>query len=534
MSVRNTVFLAGALALLLICAAAVRAPGIYWLVGYGPEGNYSFHPDDERFIISAKNFEEKFVAKRDGYPLFMVTQLFVVNKFLQSLLHLELDTAVVLRCISLFYGLFSVILIYVCVTSLGYSRFIGVLASFFLAFAPLHIISSHFGTADITVWLLFYMTIFAAWQYRLFNEERWLYATTALAGVAMATKFFLPALVAPAMIILLHPPGKMWRRLFVSACIFTAFFCAASFFNFTPWDLKKLVDMLHYENMVVEGKKSPVQQIVLYSWDLIPSSGVITSTLALCGCLVLCSRAGISWIRQAAANLTRRPIIFNAKRFMNWLYSPASILIVPLIFFAFLIFAAQVHAARHVLVFVPVVCLLAAIAVDAMFKLLRGAPPLVRGAGAAAILALMTAQFVDGFVTDKVYAADIRIDLANFLDANGFARQSETFISYTHLKDVSILPLLSDRTPTAPVFITCDIEYERYMSAGKGIPTYHVFGGAGRTKFYMSLFNGTTDYVPIFRVTRKPESLEDRLAYAGLLPQLDYFVPNECYAFKKG
>lgn len=291
--------------------------------------------------------------------------------------------------------------------------------------------------------------------------------------------------------------------------------------------------MLHYENMVVEGGKSPVQQIVLYSFDLIPSSGVITSILAFSGCLVFCSRAGISWIRRAATNLTRRPIIYNAKRLMNWLYSPTSILVVPLIFYALLIVVAQVHAARHVLVFVPVVCVLAAIAVDAILKLLRGAAPLVRGAGTVAILALMTAQLVDGFVTDKIYAADIRTDLANFLDTNGYTRRTETFISYTHLKEVSILPLFSDRTPTAAVLITCDIEYERYLSAGKGIPTYHVFGGAGRTKFYVSLFNGTTDYVPIFRVRREPESFEDRLAYAGLLPPLEYFVPNECYAFNK-
>jgi hypothetical protein len=129
MSVKNTVLVTGALALLLICAGAARAPGIFWLVGYGPESDYSFHPDDERFIISAKDFEGKFVTKRDGYPLFMVTQLFAVNKFLQSVPHLELGTAVVLRCISLAYGLFSIILIYICVTSLGYSRLVGLLAS---------------------------------------------------------------------------------------------------------------------------------------------------------------------------------------------------------------------------------------------------------------------------------------------------------------------------------------------------------------------------------------------------------------------
>jgi len=121
---------------------------------------------------------------------------------------------VVLRCISLAYGLGSILLLYVFVVSLGSSRLVGLLASFFLAFAPLHIISSHFGTADMTALLLFYMTIFAAWRYRVSCQEPWLYAAIALAGVAMANKFFLPALVAPAMIGVISAVRKNVEQIF--------------------------------------------------------------------------------------------------------------------------------------------------------------------------------------------------------------------------------------------------------------------------------------------------------------------------------
>jgi hypothetical protein len=535
MSAKSGLVVAGALALLLTCAATARIPGIHWLVGYGHESDYSFHPDDERFILSAKDFQNKLAAKRDGYPLFMVTQLFAINKFLQEILHVEFNSVVVLRCISLAYGLGSILLLYVFVVSLGFSRLVGLLASFFLAFAPLHIISSHFGTADMTALLLFYMTIFAAWRYRVSCQEPWLYAAIALAGVAMANKFFLPALVAPAMIVLFQSSGKMWSRFFVSACIFTTFFCAASFFNFTPWDFRHLVDMLRDENLVVEGGKSPLQQIVLYSWDIIPCSGVVTSTLAFIGCLVLCRRVGVSRIGNAMDVLTKRQNILSylPHTFLNWLRTPASILIVPLAFYFLLIVTAQVHFSRHILTLIPVICFLAAIASEGIFKWLQSAPLLVQSGGIAAILALLAVQLVDGLVTDKVYPADIRINLAEFLYENGFAHETETFFSYTYLKDVLHLPIFSDRIPTAPVFISCDIEYARYISAGQGIPTFHVFGGKARTDFYMSLFNGTADHIPVFHVKRKRESLEDRLAGEGWVPELDTYVPNECYAFKR-
>lgn len=535
MSAKYGLFVAGALALLLICAATARMPGVHWLVGYGPESDYSFHPDDERFIVSAKDFENKFVAKRDGYPLFMVTQLFAIDKFLQDVLHVGFNSAVVVRCISLTYGLGSIIFLYVFAVSIGYSRLVGLLASYFLAFAPLHIISSHFGTADMTAFLLFYMTVFAAWQYRVSCREPWLYAAIALAAVAMADKFFLPALVAPAMVVLFQPSGKVWGRLFVFACIFTTFFCAASFFNFTPWDFKRLVDMLRYENLVVEGGKSPLQQITLYCWDIIPCSGLITSILALIGGLVLCRRVGVPWIAKAmdAVANTRSIFSYTIQMFVNWLHTPTSILVVPIICHALLIVMAQVHVLRNILIYVPLICLLAAIAVEAMFEWLRSLPFLVRSAGFAAVLALMTVQLVDGFATDKIYSADIRIDLANFLHKNGFAQDTETFFSYTSMKGVSNLPAFSDQTPTDPVFISCDIEYARYISAAQGIPTYHVFGGKARTEFYRSLFNGTTDYTPVFHVKRKRENLEDRLAGEGWLPELDTFVPNECYAFER-
>ena len=465
----------------------------------------------------------------------MATQLFVTNNLLRRLLHFECNGALILRWISLTYALTSILFIYVFVVSFGLSQFVGLLASFFLAFAPLHIISSHFGTADMTVMLLFYATMFAAWRYRLSCQGQWLYAAIALSGVAMADKFFLPVLIGPALIVLFPSSGKMWSGLILSACVFTAFFCAACFFNYTPWHLKTLAAMLWGDDILIEGGNSHLQQVILYSWDMIPCSGVVTSTLALIGGLAFCHRVGFWRLAQIIQDLSKRRNVSRqmARSFSKLLRSPASILIAPLIFHAFLVVMAQVHAPRFIFIFVPVICLLAAIGVDAVFKWSRSVPFLVCGTAIGAVMGLMIVQVVDGFVTDKVYSGDIRIALAEFLNRNRFTRDTETFISYTYLKNVSLLPLLSDRRPTAPIFITCDIEYARYLSAGRGTPSYHVFGGIPRVDFFVSLFSGRASYTPVFNIKRKRESLEDRLAGEGWLPELDTFVPNECYAFRK-
>ena len=380
----------------------------------------------------------------------------------------------------------------------------------------------------MTVLVLFYLTIFAAWRYRVSYREPWLYAAIALAGVAMADKFFLPALVAPTMIVVFQPSRMDYSKFFLAVCVFIAFFCGASFFNFTPWDFRNLFEMLLYDNLVVEGGKSPLYQLFLYSCEIIPCSGVLTSAFAFIGCLVFFRRAVVGWISRGTTVLSDRENIVSglSHKFLLWLYTPASILIAPLTIHALLIITAQVHFPRHVLVFVPIVCLLAAIGVEMMVRRLQPAPVLIRCAGITAALALFVVQLVNGFLTDKIYSVDIRINLADFLNENGFTRETETFDSYTYLKGVSV----TDEAPAASVFITCDLEYTRYLSGSRGIPTYHLTGGKARTDFYTSLFNGKAGYTSIFNVKRKRHGLEDRL---GWLPLFAIYVPNECYAFKR-
>src|SRR5262245_1783590 len=119
---------------LVTAAIAVRLPGVYWLIGYGRESDYSFYGDEYRFIAFAKNFKNT----KTVVPFFMATQLFLLDFFLQKIAHIAPNGAIVIRYVSMAYGILSIILSYVFLTFLQFSRVVCILSSFFLAFAPLH------------------------------------------------------------------------------------------------------------------------------------------------------------------------------------------------------------------------------------------------------------------------------------------------------------------------------------------------------------------------------------------------------------
>jgi len=516
---------------LVTAAIAVRLPGVFWLIGYGHESDYSFHPDDNRFIIFAKNFHDPFAKPGDGYLLFMPTQLFMLNLFLHKIVHIEVNSVIVLRCISMAYAILSIILSYVFLISLGFSRFVSILSSFFLAFAPLHIILSHFGTPDMSVFFLFYSLVFAAWRYRMSNKEFWFYMTLALAGITMADKFFLPALVPPTIIVFNQPADKIWQTSFISLCVIVTFFCGASFFNFTPWDLLQLLRLLTFDNLLITGGKSPLQQIILYPWDIIACSGAITSGLALIGCILLFHRSGFSRLYGFIDELRRKKITLSTivTQMKIWIRLPVSVIILPLLFHAVLIVMAQVHFSRHILIFVPIVCVLAALAIETVRERFRFKSIPLQVLGAVVLYTMLTIQFANGLATDWIYPTDIRAKLGDFLTEGQLADKTSTFSGFTYLRDVSV----THNIPETPIFISCDIEYRRYILAGQGIPVVHLFGGKIRTDFFISLLTGQTNYVTVFDIKRNRLGVEDYLAEKGWLPNIDTYVPNECRAFQK-
>jgi hypothetical protein len=103
------------------------------LLGYGFLPDYSFHPDDYRFIVSAGDFPNS-AAKPNGYLLLMPTQLYLVDLILRKI-GFNLNLAVLFRWISMGYAIASIVFcVFLC---LELPKLTALLASFFLAYAPL-------------------------------------------------------------------------------------------------------------------------------------------------------------------------------------------------------------------------------------------------------------------------------------------------------------------------------------------------------------------------------------------------------------
>lgn len=514
---RSLTGLAASAALLVIVAAAIAVswPGIHWLIGYGPTPDFSFHPDDGRFVALARHFFHV-TNLAEPYPYFMATQLFLVHLGLHDLLRRAVNDAVVLRCISLAYSAAGIALCYRFARLLDYSRLVALLTAYFVAVAPLHVISAHFGTADMSSLFLFYLTLLTAWRYRVAGGDAWFYATAALAGVALADKFYLPALVPPAMLVFDLPVARRRFAGFLAASVCVATFEAASLFSYTPVAFAGLIGMIAADNLVVHGGKAPPAQIVLYLWDVPTCCGVIATMLAV-------AEAGLRLRFLRRFSLPGRA----ARR--AWLARPAAILIVSLVACAAAIVFAGVHFERHILVFVPPVALLAALAIARAMRWLVTAPRAAAIPGYAAIVIVLAAAGLDAAVTDQVYPNDLRVGLADFLARHDLTNVAATTSIYTELYGVTQV----GGEPRSRVFIGCDLEYRRYQEAAAGNTVFHLSGGKQRANFYVALLAGKTSYHEIYRTTRKRFSIEDRFARGGWLPELDYYAPDECRAFER-
>lgn len=501
------------LVLAMLVAVAVRLPGVFWLVGLGATVDQSFNVDANRFIIAALNFQNP-DFKPDGYPLFMTTQLYVLAKLLGLVGADGINYAILLRLISLAYAILTLPLAFLFCRVLGFSKLVSVMSAWLLSLAPMHVLLSHAGTPDISILCIFYLTMLSAVLYRQRGNEWFFYLVCALTGIALADKFYLPALVPLGLILVTGPLRDLAQRSFLAACIAIACFAIGSFFNYTPWDFGRLLAMIAYDNLIVSDGHTPLQQFGLYAWDSIAAAGVVTTILAL------------PMMMGMLVGLGQRPRITRPlATAWRWLRSPSALIALPLVAHALLIVVAQVHGMRHVLVLVPVLCVLAAMALERLGALLN----LSARQGAVAWLGLAFVLSVNAVLTMRIYATDIRGPLLTFLAESRPAADLTTLNTYSQLRGSRLV----NEQNLSDLMATCDLEYQRYFQDTDADQIFHAYGGQERLHFYRDLFAGRTDFVLLHSVRRSRFSLEDRLAAFGVLPELGTFAPGECRVYER-
>ena len=506
------------LALICVCAVGLRLAGVGWLADAVPHPGYSFHPDVMRFVEPIADFEN--IRGWRGYPVGFTSQLFVTATVL-GYAGLDADPVTLIRSISLSYGVLTIFLVGLLAWRLSGSGGFGALAAAFLALAPLHIINSHFGTPDGAATFFLYVTLIFGWRAVKHDRDLDFVLFVASVGVSLAMKFYFPLLVPLAIVTWMQP--RRMERLLLAAFVLAGSFSIASFFNYTPWELKELVRMLLHDNLDTEDGFGPLQQLGLYAWDSIRALGIGAWLCFLVGAADAMVRAWRAWvgsgssISERVVGFVNSPYIVPASAFGVYLAA---------------VLAADIHAPRHLLPFLPLMCFLAASGVTIIYK--RIAPRRTLGAGI--LLLLFAYQSYNALGIEAQYRRDIRNVLANEIDKLPVPPEEvATFSEYSLVRGTRLTSPLEDARsePESAYFVTCDLEYARYFSADTADKVFHARGGQTRLDFYRKLFAQQLDYRVAFEIHRQARTLEERLAASGFLSHIGEFLVNHCALFQR-
>ncbi len=512
-------WVAAALAAALLCAVAVRASGVDWLIGAGPKAEFTFHADDNRFLEGARNFRKNWP---DGYVVGVTAQLYLALGIAEQFG--AVNGARVMRVISQLYAVLSLLLTYFVARAVGAGRLAGVLAVWFLGFAPMHVINASFGTADMPVLALFYGLFLCACAYLRAGRESHFIVATVLAGAVLALKFYLPALAVVGTMLLLSPDRTVFSR-YVSAALFVmSGFFIFSLFNYTLWEFTPFIRSLFFDNVVVPGGHGPLMQAIKYGGDLVPGMGIALFLLFVVGGAFFLQRlwrfARVAW--AAAGGWRGRLDAFAAPSVRN-----VVLLVAGLSAHFVLIIIAGIHGPRHALVFVPAACILAGLAVEQLWNARRSRALAV---SAAAIVLIYSAY--NAAATQSMYTHDLRHGMADW--ARPIAADGKRIVSLMRYSQVAGTETAVDEADVrkADYFVTCDIEFRRYIGVANAEDIHHGYGQS-RLEFYRGLFEGKESFVLERAFKQEPTSLETRLIEQRRLPPFGMIIPRTCLAFRR-
>jgi hypothetical protein len=509
------------LALIVAGGMILRQPALTWLSDAAASSDFSFHPDDQRFVLAAEDIK---APNPDGYPQGMTTQLYLAFKLVSRFANVGILK--VMHAITIFYAALSVVLTYAIARSWSMSRGAALFAAALFSVAPLAVVQSNFGTADITALCYFYATLLAGGEYLRGRKQLWFVILCALTGMAVAIKFFIPLFAPLALVLAVQPRGARLTQLLTAIFGVIASFEALSFFKFTPWDLHHLFTMLRDDNVVIAAARSdiiasgPIDQLGRYSWDLVSAVGIPAALLLVAGLA--------QWLRSLYRG-TQPARAWPSLRNWRSLVTPNSLFVAALSLQAALLLISRIHAERHPLVFVPVICILAA---RTLFTAFEGGRR-VAVTRALAVAAILLYQTSDAIAVEKLYPEDVRNDMASWTARQASeGRQVVSMAPFSNVRGSVLLPdldpLLLERSA---YIVTCDFEFARYLHHRTASEVFHPMGGQERLDFFRGVFEGGTSEFGIVREFKStPRGIELRLIAADFMAPLGTFVPRRCYA----
>lgn len=510
-----------ALAVIVAVGFLLRAPGVDWLVGAGLNPEFTFHPDDQRFLKGARNFAEPWP---DGYVVGMTAQVYAVLSTAE--LFGPVNGLRAMRYIVLTYALLTLVLVYFVARRVGIGRLGSTAASGLLCLSPIHVVNSAFGTADMPVVAFFYLSFLCLCAFVRDQREGPFIACMVLVGGCLALKFFLPALVLAAGAILLSPQRKLWARYVSSALYVLSGFFIFSLFNYTIWEFAPFVRMLLFDNLVVPGGHGPVWQALRYGGDMVPALGIPSFALFAVGLLMM-GRAVFKRHEAIRTLLTSREPTDSAGSTLQ--VRCAFVLAMALLSHSALLVSAGIHGARQVLVLIPAACLLGGFAIESIL-----AQGKLRVASRFVLPVAFFYLAINANATKEMFSTDMRRELAVWVDSvsKGGARVA-TMGQMPYAQVAGSTPVDDHhQARQSSYFLTCDIEYRRYFRGGEAEDIHHSWGQE-RVDFFRNLFSGLERFELVKVFKQKPTSIETRMIENRWLPPIGMFIPRTCLAFER-
>jgi hypothetical protein len=498
-----------ALLLIAVLGGALRIPGLFWERGLGPAGKgHTFHVDEWTFVDEIRGFDRRSPTGK-GYVRGWTAHGWVAEQIGYRFLKLrDIDVIPVLRWFSWGYGLLTVVLLGIVGAVLFGNRTLGLWAAFFLAASGLHVINSHFGTADSAATFYVLLAVLLAWLFDRTKSDWALLGLGLTVGAALAIKFQLSVLPLLAWVCLRDRQRAL--RLIQAGAALLAGFHLFSFFDYTIWEFRDFLRMAANSVVLVDEPRFeafyPIRKII-------PGLGFGTAIVLAAGIAALAVRAGSA---KAARHVRR------------WFESPWTLVLIPAAAQYWMVAEMDLRSARQVLVLLPAACLVAARGVVEIQRR-RWRP--AAGRLAAAGLALIAGyQLWSVWAIESRYRHDPRLAAAEWLAQS--VQPDERVTAYLWYSRIpGPYPIVEE---PAEYIVASSLEYERYLEADRPEHVFHDPDNRERWVFWRALFEGKLDYerAAVFEAPRLP--IEARMrSRAGFPRDLGTFVPQRVIIFKQ-
>ena len=302
-------------------------------------------------------------------------------------------------------------------------------------------------------------------------------------------------------------------------------FSAVNFFNFTPWDFQNFLNMLGGEAIEYTGGNNQIENVVLYLHGSLSYLGLGSALFLLFGLMVI-GMQGRFLLHENIKTIDHRALI---KRLAH---SPYVVFFSPFVVHFFLVINMEIHAARFMLPFVPILCFLAAVGFSTFLSRVGNSKMVFIGS----LIVVFMYQGYNAIGLAKEFQNDIRYDAAKWIEQKVADDESVTsFSRYSAIKGVHLITGKDKENSevNSAFFITCNLGYQRYFRSNNAKEIFHAYGGQKRLKFYRDLFGNKLGYEVGQEFKEKAFTLEQYLIAKGYLQRLDTYIPRRLFVFRK-